>query len=159
MLVVVADSGPIHYLLLIGRSEILPALFEKVIIPSEVRDELAHPRAPEVVRNWMNAPPAWLELRSPAGLVDAGLDALDEGERAALALAISLHAGLLLLDDRAGVRLARRMGFRVTGTLGVLRQSAERGLLDLAEALERLKRTNFRYRQEIMDELLGKTDG
>ena len=47
----------------------------------------------------------------------------------------------------------------MTGTLGVLSLAAERRLLDLAEAFNRLKRTNFRFRQEIMDQLLGKTLG
>jgi predicted nucleic acid-binding protein len=48
--VVVADAGPLHYLVLIGHSEILPALFEKVFVPTLVRDELAHSEAPEQVR-------------------------------------------------------------------------------------------------------------
>ncbi len=41
MQLVVADTGPVNYLLLIGHLEILPALFDKVILPSIVRDELA----------------------------------------------------------------------------------------------------------------------
>jgi hypothetical protein len=32
-------------------------------------------------------------------------------------------------------------------------------LVDLAESFARLKRTNFRYRQEIMDELLNQQEG
>jgi predicted nucleic acid-binding protein len=58
------------------------------------------------------------------------------------------------MDDREGVRVARNKRFRVIGTLRVLDVGARRGLLDLADAFERIKRTNFRYRQEIMDELL-----
>ena len=42
------------------------------------------------------------------------------------------------------------------GTLGVLDLGARRGVLDIADAFERIKRTSFRYRQEIMDELLGR---
>ena len=53
MRVVVADAGPIHYLVLIGHIEILPALFEKVIIPFVVPDELARAAAPDAVRNWI----------------------------------------------------------------------------------------------------------
>jgi predicted nucleic acid-binding protein len=135
-------------------------LFEKVIIPPEVRDELSHPQAPEVVREWISAAPAWLEVRSsPTRSAEMELGSLDEGERAALMLAMSLDADLLLLDDRAGARVARRRGFRVTGTLGVLMLAAEHGLLDLADAFERLKRTNFRYRREIMDKLLERHAG
>jgi len=46
MQLVVADTGPVNYLLLIGHIDILPALFENVILPSVVRDELAKPNAP-----------------------------------------------------------------------------------------------------------------
>jgi predicted nucleic acid-binding protein len=86
--VVVADTGPINYLVLIGRSEILPALFERGLIPSAVRDELLRPEAPEAVRNWMNAPPAWLELHPlPDTPFDAELKniaelkSIDQGEK------------------------------------------------------------------------------
>ena len=69
-------------------------------------------------------------------------------------LAASLGADLVLMDDRQGVRAARNKGFRVIGTLRVLDLGARRGVVNLADAFERIKRTNFRYRQEIMDELL-----
>jgi predicted nucleic acid-binding protein len=158
---VIADTGPIHYLVLIGQSDILPALFEKVIIPSVVRDELARMEAPETVRNWIQAAPEWLEVRAHPGspFDDASLESLDDGERAALALAASLAADLLLMDDRDGVRVARNKGFRVIGTLRVLALGAGRGLVDLADSFERIKQTNFRYRQEIMDELLDQQKG
>jgi predicted nucleic acid-binding protein len=158
---VVADTGPIHYLVLIGHIEILPALFERIIIPSAVHGELARPEAPDRVRNWIHAPPAWLEVHtSPDGTFnDASFGSLDDGEKAALALAASLTADLVLMDDRAGVRFARNQGFRVIGTLRVLDLGARRGLLDLADAFERIKRTNFRYRQELMDGLLEQLKG
>lgn len=58
---VIADPGPVNYLVLIGRIEILPAMFEKVILPPAVRAELADHDAPPVVRNWIASPPLWLE--------------------------------------------------------------------------------------------------
>ena len=48
MRLVIADTSPINYLLLIGHIDILPRLFERVIVPQIVRDELAHPKAPAV---------------------------------------------------------------------------------------------------------------
>jgi predicted nucleic acid-binding protein len=153
----VADAGPIHDLILIGHIEVLPALLEAVTIPSVVYGELARLEAPEAVRKWIQAPPAWLEVRVHPGspFDDAPLESLDDGEKAALALAASLAADLVLMDDREGVRVARNKGFRVIGTLRVLDLGARRGPLDLADAFERIKHTNFRYRQGIMDELLN----
>jgi predicted nucleic acid-binding protein len=55
---VVADTGPLQYLVLIGHTDILPRLFEKISIPSVVRDELANAEAPQSVREWVGqAPP------------------------------------------------------------------------------------------------------
>jgi len=159
VLVVVADTGPLHYLVLIGRSDILPSLFDKITIPSAVRSELAHVEAPEAVRRWIDRAPSWLEIHPHFDdSFDSELDDLDEGERAALTLASSIRADLLLMDDRKGVRLARKKGLRAIGTLRVLQLAARRGLLVLAPCFDQLKRTNFRYRQEIMDILLGQMD-
>lgn len=124
------------------------------MIPLVVRDELTRPEAPKAVRDWILAAPEWLEVH-PMGIIDdSTLEGLDDGEKAALVLAASLSADLLLMDDRQGTRIARKKGFRVIGTLRVLDLAARRSLLDLTEAFDRIKRTNFRYRQELMDELL-----
>jgi len=49
MRLVVADTGPINYLVLIGSIDVLGALFEKVILPSTVQAELMDPGAPQSV--------------------------------------------------------------------------------------------------------------
>jgi predicted nucleic acid-binding protein len=118
MRLVVADTGPLNYLVLIGESEILPKLFETVLVPEAVRAELRHRVAPAAVRAWAEHLPAWLDVRAaPAGANDDPvLRTLDDGERAALALARALSADLILMDDRAGVAVARQQGFAVTGT-------------------------------------------
>ena len=127
-------------------------MFEKVIMPSAVRDELTDPDTPSLVRNWIADPPQWIEVRqagSPAAVTDLG-----RGETAAITLAIELNADLLLMDERRGVKEARRRGLEVTGTLGVLSRAGRSGLVDLAEAFEKIKRTTFRYRQDIMDQFM-----
>jgi predicted nucleic acid-binding protein len=157
---VIADTSPINYLLLIGHIEILPSLFEKVIMPSAVRDELTN--APALVRRWIADPPSWVAVRRSTGhrFDDASFEQhLDAGEEDAIALAVELHADLLLMDDREGVIAARRKGLTVTGTLGVLGLAGQRGLLSLAEAFHALKGTNFHYRQDIMDKLLIEMSG
>lgn len=144
--------------MLIGCSDILPALFEKVLVPTLVRNELAHSEAPEIVRVWIENPPHWLEVRVAPAIDDASLQPLDDGERAAIALAVALKADLILMDDRAGVAVARSKGFAVTGTLGLLDLAARRKLVKLDEVFARLKATNFRYSPEIMDALLVEAD-
>lgn len=161
MRLVIADTGPINYLVLIERIDLLPALFQKVILPSAVQRELDDRETPPSVRDWIANPPAWVEVReTPVRYFDdESLQGLDEGEQAAIALAAALNADLLLMDDREGVMVARSKGLAVTGTLGLLSLAARRGLVNLADSFARLKRTNFRYRQKIMDELLAQQAG
>lgn len=140
---------------LIEQIDLLPALFQNVILPTAVQRELDDRDTQPSVRDWIANPPAWVEVREPPGRYsdDESLKGLDDGEQAAIALAAALNADLLLMDDREGVMVARSKGLAVTGTLGVLGLAARRGLVDLADSFARLKRTNFRYRQEIMDDL------
>ena len=155
MRLVVADTGPLNYLVLIEAIELLPKLFEKVFTPEAVRDELLDQDAPAVVRAWVAQAPGWLDVRAVSPSIDDPTwRALDRGEREALALARALSADLVLMDDRAGVAVARQLGLAATGTLGVLDLAARRGLIDLANAFTCLKATSFRYRPEIMDALL-----
>lgn len=105
------------------------------------------------MQRWINEPPAWLEVHDDVALLPQ-VGALDDGEAAAISLAISISADMVLIDEREGFRVAQVSGLRVTGTLGVLLRAAQRGLVDLGVALERLRQTNFRYRSEMFEALL-----
>lgn len=154
MRLVVADTSPIFYLLSIDHIDLLPRLFGKIFVPDAVHKELCHPAAPVVVREWVARLPDWVEVMPVEPLDDAAFLPLGSGERAAITLALAMGADLILIDERKGTRVALKKGFEVAGTLGVLALAARRGLVDLAECFARLKRTNFRYRQGIMDVLL-----
>lgn len=156
MRVVVADATPLHYLILIEAVHVLPRLFEKIHVPAEVRTELIHEATPAVVRTWMRKSPGWLDVLTvpPIRVEDSALQALDSGERAAIVLAESLRADLLLIDDRAGAILAQRRGLATTGTLGVLDLASKSGFLQLQEVFERLQKTNFRYPPSLLETLL-----
>jgi predicted nucleic acid-binding protein len=52
-MIVVADTSPINYLLLIKEIDILPKMYGKVVIPRAVNEELLRPVAPEIVRAWI----------------------------------------------------------------------------------------------------------
>ncbi len=86
MTVVVADTSPINYLILIGEIGVLQQLFQRVVIPEEVFSELMDTGAPPEVRGWATQHPDWIEIRkSPSW--DATLTDLDAGEASAIALA------------------------------------------------------------------------
>jgi predicted nucleic acid-binding protein len=153
-MIVVADTSPINYLVLIEEIDILAKMYGSVVIPRAVREELLRPSAPEVVRTWIVQLPAWLEVRSPVNLPDASLVSLDPGERDAIMLALELPADQLIVDDRLGRQEAQRRGIPVMGTLGVLREASSLGLLDLRTAVKRLEATSFHIAPEVLARLL-----
>ena len=141
--------------MLIGEIEILPKLMGHVLIPPEVRAEIDQPHTPAPVRAWIAAPPSWLAVQPGPGVTDSALAKLDPGEQAAIALALSVGADAVLMDDRAGVTAALARGLAVLGTIGVLDRAARRHLVKLETAFARLRATNFRYPVALLDALLA----
>jgi predicted nucleic acid-binding protein len=85
-----------------------------------------------------------------------GLDPLDPGEREAIALALELKADLLILDDRDARMEASRRSLMVIGTLRVLEDAAQLGLIDLPQALQRLQHTTFRASAKLVQAMLDR---
>lgn len=153
-MIVVADTSPINYLILIEEIEILTKMYGRVVIPPAVREELLRSSAPEIVRSWMSELPDWLEVKTPVNIPDASLAALDSGERDAILLAGELSADQLIVDDRQGRHEAEKRGIPVMGTLGVMREAATIGLLDLRSAVKRLEATSFYVAPDVLKRLL-----
>lgn len=153
-MIVVADTSPLNYLILIGEIKLLPALYRTVLIPREVHRELLRMEAPATVRTWASNLPEWCEVRLPESAPDSSLSELDPGERDAILLALDIGVDLLLMDESEGRREALRRSLRVAGTIAVLETAAHRGLIDFRSALERLEQTNFRLSTRIRDEFL-----
>ena len=149
-MIVVADTGPLHYLVLIGAVDVLHPLYGLVVVPYTVAKELQDASTPSTVRAWMAQPPDWCEIR-PDPPSDPTLRFLDPGERAAILLALSVDAKRLLIDEQAGRAEAERRHLTVTGTLGVLAEAHLNHLLDFETALEQLRHTNFYLSATLVD--------
>ena len=109
--VVVADTGPPHYLVLIGAVHLLPQLFDTVVLPDVVCNELRHLRTPKSVRDWLATDPPWLKAMPTPEVTNLPLPKLGDGDRAAIALARSIRADLILMDDRAATAIALQEEF------------------------------------------------
>jgi predicted nucleic acid-binding protein len=155
-MIVVADSGPLHYLILLEQTELLYRFYGQVIVPEAVLRELTASRTPDLVRNWLSKPPSWFRVQSvPAAELALVTSELDPGEREAIALAQLLGADLLLIDETMGRAEASRRSLRVTGTLGILRVAAERGLIHVPEVLARLHETSFYVDDKLILSIFG----
>lgn len=154
-MIVVADTSPLNYLILIGHIGVIETLYGRLAVPTAVRDEMLRQEAPASVRSWAENLPAWVEVHSPQPSAFLYSKNLDPGEIEAISLALALETHILIIDERVGRKEAQSHGLRVIGTLGILRDAHALNLLDLKAALQQLQATNFRVPSEILAQLLG----
>jgi predicted nucleic acid-binding protein len=153
-MLVIADTTPLRYLVMLGQVDLLPTLFGQIIIPLAVAEELHHPKAPAAVRDWIASPPPWLDMRPSSLLPDAILLRLDPGEREAILLAQELQADLVLVDDREAREEVARRALTAMGTLRVCELAAERGMVDLPAVLMQLRAARFYMTSDMVQALL-----
>jgi predicted nucleic acid-binding protein len=102
VIVIVADASPLIALERIGRLELLKALFEEVLVPPAVAAEVA----PRLVL------PPWIRERALLQPIAREVlrATLGPGESEAISLALEIHADRLIIDERAGRRVAEALG-------------------------------------------------
>lgn len=140
---IVADSTCLIGLEKIGRLDILPALFETVMIPPEVAKEFGGSFS-------------WLQIEVLANRVLAVSLRLvvDAGEAEAIALA-SEKGCRLIADDKQARAVAGQIGVKVIGTVGVLIQAKQNGAITkLRPILDDLERNNFYFTRALREEAL-----
>lgn len=153
-MIVVSDTSPINYLILTGYIGLLEKLYGRVVIPVSVHSELQKDEAPQAVKAWISNLPEWIEIRKAATTL-IGLS-LDPGEQEAIALAEELRADLLLIDERHGREVAIKRNLPVIGTLGIIERAAAADLLDMTEAISRLRQTTFRVSENLFEDMLNR---
>lgn len=156
-MITVSDTTPIHYLILIGKEQILPILFNEIIIPEAVIDEMQHPEAPLDVRRWIISPPNWVRIGKASAAFLEEIVGLGQGETEAIAIAIERNAEAVLIDDRRGIREARFRKLKVLTTFSVLELASGENLLDFTDVVARLSKTTFRMPpDEVLQEYLNR---
>lgn len=100
----------------------------------------------------------WLRVKEVRDrpLVQALHRDLDKGEAEAIALALQVGAEWTLLDEREGRRVAKSLGLKVTGVLGILLRARREGELpSLRRAMEALReKAGFHIGAELFAELV-----
>ena len=151
-MIVVADTGPVNYLILSGQVALVCELYGGLLIPTAVQRELLDPRAPMKVREWANALPEWAKVRNAAD--PWRFAELGPGEREAISLALELKANFVLMDETLGRKVALKNKVAVKGTLGILEEASNRGLVNLSEAVHKLRITGIFLSDEIVEGVL-----
>lgn len=135
---VVSDTTPLNYLILIGRIEVLPQLFGKLLVPPAV----AH---------WADNLPEWVEVKAPAASLSLGIGL---GESQAISLALELGDAAVLIDDKKARAIAENRGLLAIGTIAILDLADESGLLDFEDAISQLQTTSFHVEDPILQRVL-----
>jgi len=152
-MIVVCDTSPLIALSLINRLDLLETLFNEVIIPSSVFDELniaGKPESQQIV-NWSKGK---VIAASNRQLVYSFNLLLGMGESEAMSLYFEKNADFLLIDEKKGRLIATYNNINVVGSLGILLLSKQKGLIPFIKPLlNRLQQSYIR----ISDELYFKT--
>lgn len=133
----VVNSTPLIALSLIGQLDLLPALFDEILIPASVYEEVVlHGRGRPGAREIAQA--EWLTVRNleTASPLPPELLGLDQGELDVILLAQEVKADWVLIDEKLARKIARAMGLQIKGTLGVLLLAHRVGHISREEGLE-----------------------
>jgi predicted nucleic acid-binding protein len=148
--VVISDTTPLYYLHAVGQLDLLPMLYETVVVPEQVCAEL---------HEGSGAVPdlgalSWVKVReSSVSEALRMVPDLGPGESAVLSLGLECPTvATLLLDDRLARRIAALVRLRFTGTAGVLLKAKQAGLLrTVRPVLAELVAAGFYLRPDHLD--------
>lgn len=147
-MIIVSNTTPLRYMIEIGKADILENLFEAIIIPQAVFDELQQEKTPIKVKEWIINHPTWLKIQPANITVFTPIKRIGSGEREAIAIAIELKANALLMDDRGAIIEAQRNNLKYISTFNILEQASARDLIDLRSVVDDIRKTTFRLPPE-----------
>jgi predicted nucleic acid-binding protein len=142
---ILPDTSSLIFLGKIGRLEMLLVLYEEVLVTDAVVLEHIAPL------------PDWVNVTRPSDLQYQELleQSVDPGEASIIALAMERKNCVVSLDDLRARKLAKSLGLRFTGTLGLLHKGKMAGIIpSIHETLNQLKGVDFRISEEVEKEVL-----
>lgn len=162
MMIVISDATPIISLIKIRSLDILEKMYNKIIIPKAVHDELIinidYQSEIDTIKKC-----TFFEIRIVEG--DLSLSILqnqlklDLGESEAIVLANNINADLIIIDEKKARRIAKDIGLNVTGTLGILIKAKRQGLVEkLKPLLDELIKNEIRISKKLYQDILKLVD-
>ena len=146
--VVIADTSCLIVLNQIGKLSLLEKLYTKIFITQEILQE------------FNGSIPAWIkvkEVKDKKAQEILELD-LDKGEASAIALCLGYKDCLLIIDERKGRSIAKKLGLQISGTLGIILKAKETGVVpSVKEILKELEKYNFWISEPLKNKILTKS--
>ena len=155
-MIVISDTTPLISLLKIERLDLLEKIFGQVFIPDGVFNEL--------IQNKNYTQEANMIISSDFIVTKSVSDrkaveilekttSLDRGESEAIILFSELKAELMLMDERRGREVALKLKIPLLGTLGVLLEAFDKGIISceqMEQYLNEFQKQNRRFSRKIM---------
>ena len=144
---VISDASPIIALVDIGKLELLQKLYQRVVITDIVRSEVQADL------------PEWIEVSNEYDQKQFQILQLelDPGEASAIALALANPESRIILDESKGRSVAKRLGLKVTGTIGIIVKAKEEGIIISGkEILEKLEQQGFWFSESLKSSILSR---
>lgn len=163
-MLVVSNTSPILNLAIIGHLDLIKEQFAQVSIPPGVLAELKiNEDRPGSLAMQVAIAEGWIKVQSLTQsqiIVQLLGQTLDQGESEAIALALEQQADWILLDERDGRKMAKSLGLKITGILGILLKAKQSGSLSLLKpALDDLIQiAGFRIAPDLMVQILAMDD-
>lgn len=137
---IIADSSPLIVLLKSDLEHILPQLFDEILVPEAVRQEILSGKDDDAAKRKFPFI-TWIK-RITATTLNPHIEKynLGRGETEALSLALEIPESGVILDDFAARKCARNLKISYTGTGGLLIAAKRKNLISsVSEALEQVQ--------------------
>jgi predicted nucleic acid-binding protein len=147
--IVISDTSTLIIFQKIDRLDILHSIYGDLSTTPEIAEEFGLPL------------PEWVKVKSVKDKKYQSflVTQVDRGEASAIALASEYEDVLLILDDLKARKLAKKLNFKITGTLGIIHKAKQMSVIEKVKpVVDDIQKTNFRISDKIVKELLTLND-
>jgi uncharacterized protein len=153
---IISNTGPIIALSSIDHLELLKQIFEEVIVPESVHNEIMH-GGKNFTGLGAYRRATWIKVEFLAERIEPLLaTVLDKGEASVIQLALEKHVDFALIDEKKARKIARNIyGIHVIGSARILLEAKHAGLIpNVRDALEGMRNAGYRIHDNIINAVL-----
>ena len=143
--IIISDTSSLIALTNIGELELLKKVYEEVVI------------TPDIAEEYGQETPDWIRIEQIKDIQKFRLLnlELDKGESSGITLALENEPSLLIIDEKKGRGIAKKLGIKITGILGVMIRAKEIGVINRIKPLiEKLEKVDFRMSERLKNQIL-----
>jgi len=148
-MIVVADASPLVTLAICDCLNVLETLFGEVRVSQTVFDEVAFGHKPGADKLAIYLQNKFISINLESYII--GAEMLDKGELTSIALYKHLQADYLLIDEKAGRKVAKINHIKIIGSLCVLIEAKRKGIIPLLKPyVELLRQSKTHFGEDLL---------